>query len=429
MTKKLRIILITILAAVCALCVISGCKLQSTVEDIVKLKDLKAKVTYFAGGGEFSDDHSSLKTLYFPEGARPLDVGVESNDVLTGSMGGTRFSGGKFTVDRYNHTLVGWFLINVNENGVPLYDDGSLYDSAKGVEEGKSFSLSEEKYTFETLLEDGDNLYLWAKWLANSRVEVLLGGEDGYSITDTSGKTYTAGSVISSYSFDSGRVTRPNRPARSNTATFIEYYYDRECTQLYDAWPIPEPEEGDITVYAKYIDNVGGKEWEVVKTPANVRSMFSSLNGTKNYYIFNDIDCGSLENTVCAATTSVAIMGNGHTISNLKVTSAILRSGNSASLFGNISESARISDITFENLQCSYTLFNDKTSVNVHFAFTSISSEAKISGVNINGSLTVTKNGGTIQNALNGTNNIKFGGFDNDSDYTGMNVEVAFTEK
>lgn len=425
MSKRLRLLLIFALSAVAALCFFAGCKLTNTVDGIISAKNLDAQVTYFANGGVFEDDHNSKKTLYYNSGTLPLDIGEKTNGSLSGSMGSTQITAGRFSVEYSGYNLTGWYRIEVNQNGVPLYEDGSLYNESEGVV--KEFKLSDERYEFNTRLEKDEHIYLCAKWYADVKLRVYLAGGEGLTsitITDTLSqeeKTCEIGEEIISYDF-SPDVKEPTALASetsNGTADFVAYYKDEACTEIYNSWPA-QKEETDTIIYAKFIKRIGTRRWTVVKDAVSARNMFTSLV-TSNYYIIDDIDCTGQTLTRLSSLTSCVIRGNGHTISNLTVTPSAI-TNEIYSLFGQFSKSSDISDLIIDNLVCNYEFRNAATATFAYFVFANAPEEgANIKNVNINGVMNVTTNGGTF---MNRQNNYCFGGFTVDSDYTDIKCNV-----
>lgn len=426
MSKRLKLLLISALSAVAALCFFAGCKLTNTVDGIISAKHLDAQVTYFANGGVFEDDHNSQKTLYYNAGTLPLDIGEKTTGSLSGSMGATQITSGRFSVEYSGYNLTGWYRVEVNQDGVPLYEDGSLYNESEGVV--KEFKLSEERYEFNTRLEQDEHLYLCAKWYADVKLRVyLVGGEGLTSITiidaiSQEEKTCEIGEEITSYDF-SPDVKEPTSLAASTsneTADFVAFYKDEDCTEIYNSWPA-QREETDTIIYAKFIKRIGTRRWTVVKDAVSARNMFTSLV-TTNYYIIDDIDCTGQTLTRLSSFTSCVIRGNGHTISNLTVTPMSTIRNGSVSLFGQFASSADISDLTIDNLVCNHRFLNSTTTAEVYFVFANAPEDgASIKNVTINGELNVTTNGGTV---MNRQNNYCFGGFTADSDYTDIECDV-----
>ena len=467
MTKKLRLVLIALFAFIACTCIFAGCTLKPSLDDV--LDDLNKKgaivaVTYFANDGNFNDKVDNDKTD--GDKSEDKDDGGEDKEEDSGSQGGTSsnvpknnnnkirtihykvgskainidseekssFESGSITVaanDAKRYELVGWYVAKTDSDGNPLYDDGTSYvfnydnqyfDSTKKIQH------TGELFDFSTSLEKGKHYYLVAEWRKIQTVHVVLAGEAS-SIT-VAGKTYKNGDLLNDMAFESsGRIPKPNNPITGTVsdATFIEFYSDVECTNLFVGWPIQfedhkdDDPENPFTIYAKYIEGI----WTVVKNATQVSSMFNDAStATNRYYILNDIDCGGRTVNAYAGYTGFAceIRGNGCTISNLKVIGSLSATSQGASLFGEIQSSAKISNLKLKDITQEYEVYSKGYATSgIFFAFTLIQEGAKLEGVTLSGSMKVTINsGGYVKNLVGGAeNNWKFGGNKNDSDYTG----------
>lgn len=419
MTKKLRFAFIAVLAALFAVCFVSGCKLNDTLDDIIKDNDLQSRITYLAGEGTFSDNKTSVKTLYFKPGNLPLDIGEPDSG---GSEGDTSFVGGGFNVSLAKHNLSGWYRVKVNAEGKPLYTDGSVIDVSAALETGKEPDVYEEKFSFKTPLQKDDDIYLYAKWAADVRLRVALVTEEGVTAT-YNGNEYKNGDIFFEYNFYGDTATLERSGIELGGASFMSYYYDSGCTLPIENMTVQKG-ESDITVYAKYMGNKDGKPWKFVYYASDVESMFSFMAAENNYYIMNDIDCTDI--TVSnLATLSFTIEGNGHEISNLTVQNNTLRNGSKAALFGNVLSSAYVNDIKFENLNCVYRV-GANMEADVNFVFVACEEGATFTDVTVGGSMKVT----LANNARVGHNgdNLLYGGYAEGQECDGITATVDYTQ-
>ncbi|MCH5148259.1 MAG: hypothetical protein J1G05_02705 [Clostridiales bacterium] len=462
MTKKLRLVLIAVFAFIACACLFAGCTLKPSLKDV--LDDLDSKgavvaVTYFANDGNFNDKSDKDKTDSDKDGeegdensdsqsssssnapknnngkVRTIHYKVGSKAICIDSQDNSSFESGSITVaatDSSRYELAGWYVAEVDSNGNPLYEDGTPYEfsyDTQYFDSSKKIKHTGELFDFSTALEKGRHYYLVAEWRKIQTVQVLLAGEAS-SIT-VAGKTYNKGDLLNDIAFQSnGMIPKPNNPLTGTVtnATFIEFYSDEDCTQLFEGWPIQfadhkdDDPENPFTIYAKYIEGI----WTVVKNAGDVSSMFRNADTyTNQYYILNDIDCNGRAIDAFTGDNGFActIRGNSCTISNLKVSGSYRGNQLSISFFGAIKSSAKISGLTFENVTQVYTV-NANTTINpgIFFAFSSIDEGANIDGVVLSGSMEVTINAsnGYVKNLAGGaTNNWKFGGYTDDSEYSG----------
>lgn len=336
MKTRTRIKLLIFLIASFAVCLFAGCKIgEMTKDEFLKQNNAENQcVTYFANGGSFNDTAARTK-LYIYYQANSYIMCSETNN---------------FKVARTNFTFDAWYYIDVDGDGNPGYDaDGNII-------------LSTRKLEPTDRVPENKHLYVAAGWNANVAINIRLVTESGFEIEDKDGKKYKSGDVINTVNF--GAFSSYNLDGKYDAletvnATYLYFFKDKECTE--PIVTVNKPTEGDaefVDVYAKYIEG----EWNIVRTPADVRSMFIySYDNTRrcpNYYLFTAdnsgvIDCES-ENAVGLANSTFAINieGNGVIIDNLKfsnVQSTALTGGKN-SILGKLGASSAIKNLTLRNV-------------------------------------------------------------------------------
>ncbi len=442
MKAKTRIKLILALAAVMATALIGGCSIgQADYEATLKQYDLTSQVTYYGNGGYFGSE-ILYNLVGFPEGSKFYNIQSSgSGTTISASSSQYLFNGWYYVdsveIDGENYyvceddTVAENFTLTEDEEErvVVISHDGELvisqtdYDyilrTAKSYSELPILKLGEAVDTSMTLPEG--HIYVAAGWISAQKVDYVLVLKDGatslkYTNTDSSGNTveyelYDGDVIYSSYFGTNDSVTVITRSpliqaSSANTlvdATWLETFYkDADCTEAYSsAAKITKPDDGDVTIYVPYIDG----DWEIVKTASDVRSIFTS--SAKNYYIMNDIDCSGWSYASSAITTfSGTINGNGHTISGISVTKTGLSNSSVTAVFGTLSGTATIKDITFDGLTVTYTtgapLSGIEWYINTYFLFAGVASGATptISGVTVsNATMDITVNSGvTVMN-------------------------------
>lgn len=402
MIKRKKLILVSVLALIAALCLVAGCKLNASLDELIDRYEMTARVTYFLNDGQF-EDKTRVKEMYYKPGSKPFDISIERPS-----------SGSAQLENKHGAVFTGWYEVKTGENGNPLYADGTEYVDGSAFDSSKGIQMTEKTFDFNKPLEDGDHYYVCGDWLEVPKLIINLSLEDCTDLTDSSGTTYKEGDTISE-TYITGQVSFPGRNLiGTNDYSFISYYYDSECKNPV-VWPLPQPEDdNDVTIYAKYIKG----RWTIVENASGVASMFAS--GSENYYLLNDIDCTSVTVSRRSA-SSGKIRGNNHKISNLTVNGGQLTqttTGSKGSLLGNIRASAEISDITFENVKLSFT---SKTNAGVtpYFVCSSIEKGASLHNVTVGGQLTVELGENSVM--LN-KDNWLFGGVDSDDAYKEINV-------
>ncbi len=361
MKRRMKAKLIALFVAILSLFVFAGCSMGESLAEVLATRNLSPRVTYYANGGLF-ESNSGVKDLYYPVGAKALDIG--NINPTSGSV----------DVTRKGFELAGWYI-------------------AEKVDEKTGLCELGDEWDFTTQLQEGEHIILAAKWRALVGLQVVMVCDDGETVeinkkveneATLKGESFKNGDLIGEIAFDSkDTITSAATPdARLFTVkdkgyTFYSYYWDKECTQAI-SWPIKRGDEVQ-TVYAKYIKG----EWNFVKTADDVYKMFEGLKiGTKkNYWICNDIDYTN--GVALNGMTSFAgtIQGNGYTISGLKFTKSMSQ-GNKFSMFGDIKDTAKITDLTLTNVSVTLTL-RPNIHVNAYLVFSSKAAGATVSNVAI----------------------------------------------
>ncbi len=391
---------ILLLACLASLFVLGGCAIGESLENALDSRDLTAQVTYYSNGGTF-EGTPDRKDMYYKEGSKALNIGKINP------------TNGTATISRNDYDFDGWYYAVLDGNGKPLYVD----------QENGLYQLG-EKVDFSVALEAGDHWHLVAKWSVKVVLNIKLVLEDGVEeipVEVKEGETaysYRHGQVVKSSPYGDGKVEKfSNAPftAKDDAYTYVEYYTDEACTQPVK-WPIHkgETQTEDAVIYVKYIDS----SWTVIRDYRDVRDMLSAFGQGKKFYLANNVDATRVTYTP-QETFHGEIQGNGFCIENLNVSKKQLVTGESVSLFGNISSASKIENLELKGLNIEYSL---KTSVvETYFAFTSIEAGATITNVQLSGTMKVTKKPNDILTAR------LYGGYESDEAYLAASQNSGFT--
>ncbi len=415
MKRKMKAKLIALLLAILSLFVFAGCSMGESLDEVLDTRNLSPHVTYYANGGLF-ESNNAVKDLYYSVGSKALNIGTVNP--ISGSV----------DIKRDGFEIVGWCI-------------------AESVDEETGICELGEEWDFSTELQEGEHIILAAKWRALVGLKVIMVCDTGDTIAvdkkvendaTLQAETFKSGDVIGEIAYDSkDSVTSGATPdtrlftVKDKTHTFFSYYWDAECTQEV-SWPLTRGEEQQ-TVYAKYIRG----NWTFVKTADDAYKMFNALKGgvAKSYWICNDINF--TKNVTLEGITSFAgeIQGNGYTISGLKFSKSLTQGLNKFSIFGDIKETARITDLTLSNISV-----NLKLRPNIHteayLVFQSIADGATISNVSIamaetDGFIIDGPDSSFVDN-INGTGtvtyeNCLYGGYSTDERYITESAGQGFT--
>lgn len=381
MKKGLKWKLISLLAIFSSLFVLAGCKFNFTLDETLDDKKLGATVTYHtnAAGASFGNsvDGSTQVMLGFPTGSYAMNIGVD--EVKNGTVQTPSLNG---------YVLDGWYFAAVDGDGNVRLDD-------------KGYVILGEEVDFSQTLQKGDRWNVYAKWKRLAFIEVVLVGEieDGTTFDATVDKqnvTYAVGDVIKTYDFVNGERAKLSSPVneKQKDYTFLHYYADENCTQEVN-WPIKEDETATHRIYAKYIKG----DWTVVRTAKNLQDYFASgavsaLTGAAtNAYLFDEdgdnvIDCTGFA-LKPIANFGGTFAGNGVTLKNISVDVGTVTGNTKAALFGNVKDTAKIENVTFENVSMSVSLMPN-AGLRIFFLFTELANVAAVQNVTLKGEYTMT---------------------------------------
>lgn len=326
--------------------------------------DYTSKILYYTNGGKFENNANDYLTIGYPSGVPTLDIGNED-------LGITITKGNISNLSREGYVFMGWYETFQNEAGELIYeDDGQI-------------KLGEKYQNFGKPLEDDQVVILAAKWERAEHVTVLLAGTE---LTDKDGKTYPIHSVIGQLNFQNGSVERYSGEnlISQSSCQFAEYYWDEACTQPV-SWPIKHVDgQTEYTVYAKFIDSTG---WTIVKTQDAAIDMLKKLGDeTKKFYLVCDIDMGG-KTVTTSGNVAATVAGNGFTVSGLTVE---YTNTENPSLFGAVAATAQITDLNLRDVTMNVAYTKGGGSRNLYFLFTEVADGAKISGLSVKGSVSVT---------------------------------------
>lgn len=413
MKKKLKGVLLVLLTALAALFVFAGCSFGETLNDILTKNNLTARVTYYvnAEGAEFTPNTAKQKDLYYKSGATAIEIGKVSNL-------GVKNDGFEFA---------GWYYVDKDSDG-KLVTTGE-YEDSQG-EKHYLYALAEE-VDFSKNLVDGDHWHVAAKWTTAAKLHVELVFDDAETELPLDMDAYTnpqaldqdllygkesvkSGDVVISRGYDSNdevlELDYDILQFKDYSYTFVEYYLDKECTEIVK-FPLKKQEDGDQVIYAKCIAG----DWTIVREADQVKDIFAYNSTRYHYWLTRDLDCTGITATA-ADNYSAEIQGNGFTLSNLTIES---KSGDTRSMFGNIKASAKIENLSFENVTLSATKVLNN--IYAYFVFASIEEAATITNVSIQGQFIITKDESFAVINL-GEGDYKkclFGGLEKDADYNG----------
>lgn len=343
MKQKIKVLLLTALT-LGSICLFTACGNEQTPYEINDEENYTVSVKYDANGGVFTTNTSVIVDSYNISDMKAQD-GVVEIPLITPDDKSRENDAFKATKSGY--FLAGWYAERTedgkDEDGKTLYTYGDKWDFEEDVLEvdvDKTYSSQEPVIT------------LYAAWVPLFEIEF-------YSLD--------SGEYINSYEYDpsvvkeikipewdeeTGAVEMYNFP-ENDGYTFNGAYYDEAGTQqivsvLEHVGEVDE-ETGtaDETVMKVYVDWLEG-EWYHIYT---VDQFLDNASIKGNYEIHADLDFTdeNWPSSLMYGNFTGSIKGNGHKFTNIELKQTNNSKVN-AGLFGNLTEEASITDLTFENV-------------------------------------------------------------------------------
>ena len=391
------IVLISIFAVTLIAGLLAGCGEQNPKERADKL-GMTAVVTYYTNGGKFvagtnSNDTKVYRTDYYYPGTPIYNIGVDKT------------SGQPLTIVRDGYVFAGWEWAVLDEDDLPvLYasdSEGNATGTALKVLENGTASIIDT--TGREMIEDGkrfvavasgdkvfkdgeprptvgagEHKYLVATWVLDVVLEYRLITDTDITVQDgDKSVTYKNGDVIATESFSTSTelyLTPANTPASFNGFSYINLYWDAEGQNVVKAGETIAKGETNSVIYAKYLAGT----WTPVRSARDAATMLRATGNT-NYFVVYDIDCTNTTFTLKAGTFGGIIDGNGKTLSNIQISGY---SADYSSLFGSLLSSAKIKNLTIENVTINSSL-RPNTNIHLHVLVSSVADGAEIEGVSV----------------------------------------------
>lgn len=333
--------LLVVVMAVAVLAVLAGCAGQETPYEKNDAMDYTVSVKYDANGGVFTTNTTVIVDSYnlqqLPKGAD----GKAQIALITPDH--TDRGNNAFTATRTGYFLAGWYAkCETATDGTQTYSQPWDFESGLlEVDPNGSYSSSQPVLT------------LYAAWIPLYEVEI-------YDMQDQLLGEYTINPLIDGdiklprLNAETGAVDMYKFPAVSGY-TVNGVYADGESgkTQLTEEM-ISHPgtfdkanAKAENTVLKLYVDLLEGEWYQIY----NVDQFIKNASVSGNYVLHADLDFTDKiwPTTLMYGNFSGTIEGNGHKISNVTIEQTN-NSKTNAGLFGLLTESAKLSQVTFENI-------------------------------------------------------------------------------
>lgn len=323
-----------------ALILITGCTPEDNPYEGYTEDGFNVTVRYDAGDGTFMDNVSVITDTFKLSSLKVNADGMIELPLLspTDSIRGER----NFypNLGKEDCFLVGWYTQRTENPNGEGYTYSGLWD----------FKSQKLKLDPNGDYESSDPvLTLYAAWAPKLTVEFV-----DLSSGETSSVSYdpnNGGLTMPRWDVEEGKLSMGKFPEKKNY-TFDGAFYDEGMTQLVDTeilqhTAVVDYANGTVTNPSmKLYVNWKEGNWYRIYTAKQFRDL-ASPNG--NYEIMADLDFeGKWSTTFMHGKFNGTIIGNGHTFKNI-LAEQVNNDKSVTGLFGNLTSSAKISDLKFEN--------------------------------------------------------------------------------
>ncbi len=381
MKLRIKTILLTMLV-LATLGVATGCGNEVTPYETNDAENYTVSVKYDANGGVFTTNTSVIMDSYNVADVNKNSDGMAEIALL--SPDNSARGNDAFTAVKNGYFLAGWYSerteIGTDEDGNTTYSYGNKWDFEKGlleVDTSKTYTSAEPVIT------------LYAAWVPLFEIEFYSLETGEYVDSMTYDPTVLTEIKVPTWSQETGAVEMYNFPERSGY-TFNGVYFDEKGAEAVKTETLAHSGSVDYetgtakdSVMKLYVDYMEGEWYHIYNVEQFVDN--ASING--NYEIHVDLDFAdeTWPTSLMYGNFTGSIKGNGHTFKNIEVTQTN-NSKTNAGLFGALTETASVCDVTFENVTFTIEKGSRVNGTNYGLFAGAISDTAVVSNVQILGS-------------------------------------------
>ena len=365
----------------CVLVVAVGCTTVKTPYERNDAENYNVSIKYDANGGFFTTNTSVIVDSYNISGMQTDSDGNARIYLL--SPDDQRRGNDAFTAVNNGYFLAGWYAERTETTdaaGNKTYTYGKKWNfdqDALAVDADGNYTSSEPVLT------------LYAAWVPMFRVEFYdrATGELMESVNyDPTGNREI---LMPEWSEKTGAIEMNSFPERKGY-TFACAYYDPEGKEPVNTATVVHPGAVDeATGTAKnntlkiYVDWMEGEWFHIY----NVDQFLKNASVSGNYVIHADLDFAdkTWPTSMMYGNFSGTIQGNGHTFKNIEFEQTNNSKVN-AGLFGNLTETASITDLRLENVTFTIKSGSRVSGANFGLFAGSVSEQAVLTGVSVHNS-------------------------------------------
>ena len=335
-----RILLVVLVLA--ALVLVTGCNGEKTPYERNDEDNYKISVKYDANGGVFTTSTSVIVDSYNANNAPKDENGMAQIALITPDNEARGVNA--FQAEKTGYFLAGWYAkCETAEDGTQTFAEPWDFEADRLTVDPKAKHSATEPV-----------LTLYAAWVPLYQVEFYDRADTSAPVKVINVNPLEDMSIAMPYWDEAtGAQVLGQFPAVENK-TFETAYYDAEGKKPITEAVIQHPgtlnqenATGDSPVLKIYMDMIDGTWFHIY----NADQFISNARPSGSYVIHADLDFTDKfwPSSLLYGNFSGTIVGNGHTISNA-VIEQTNNSKNNAGMFGSLAETAKINDLSLENV-------------------------------------------------------------------------------
>ena len=360
----------------CVLTALVGCAPEKTPYELNDAENFNVSIKFNANGGFFTTNTSVIVDSYNISDMQTNSDGDVQIALL--SPDDSRRGNDAFTAVNNGYFLAGWYsqrteTTDAQGNKTYIYAEKWDFESdLLAVDANRSYTSAEPVLT------------LYAAWIPMFEIEFYTLGTDELLDTVTFNPASSGEILVPMWDTETGAIDMNSFPERKGY-TFAGAYYDAEGNQSVDTAAVVHPGEVDYTTgTAKnptmklYVDWMEGEWYHIY----NVDQFLKNASVGASYVIHADLDFTdkTWPTSMMYGNYSGTIQGNGHTLKNITLEQTNNSKVN-AGLFGNLTETASVSDLAFENVSFTIKSGTRVSGANFGLLAGTVSDQAVLSNV------------------------------------------------
>lgn len=366
----------------CVLMVAVGCTPEMTPYERNDAENYNVSIKFDANGGFFTTNTSVIVDAYNISEMQTDSNGKVQIPLLTPDD--QRRGNDAFTAVNNGYFLAGWYsqrTETTDDAGNKTYTYANKWDFEKdmvALDPNGAYTSSEPVLT------------LYAAWIPMFQIEFYTLGTEELLETVSFDPTGNKEILMPAWNDNTGAIEMNSFPQRTGY-TFAGAFYDPEGKQpVNTAAVLHSGVVDEATGTAKnttmklYVDWQAGEWYHIY----NVDQFLKNASVSASYVIHADLDFTdkTWPTSMMYGNFSGTIQGNGHTFRNITLEQTNNSKVN-AGLFGNLTETAAITDLRFENVNFTIKSGSRVSGANFGLFAGSVSDQTTLSGVSIQNSL------------------------------------------